>query len=374
MATSKKNSKKTAAPVIEQPVKEELQVAVATEPAKPVEPENNTEVSSPVVTKELVEARFKKELTQQKYEVALQSLTDFKVTEDNIAEAQNKILRGRRFLSTNFDTIKTNGKANALAECRMWDAAFNELKKPLEQELEKKQADLNRIATELAERKAKADREKARVEGIKTAIDNFLLEQSQAIAGAKTAAALVTIEKIIGSHKGNKSRYEEFLPDLVAGCEKLTPLIKSQKDTIKQLEELEEAKKKAEKEQDDKTLMELEDKKELLEARRDETKVIVQDVAITEAEKREEVVAATPIHTTISARRTTWKAQLVTKPGTDELDPKELKKAFDAGLLICTIDPAKTKTILDTLKSSGTLKGKTEFIVNGIRYFEEKIY
>lgn len=374
--------KKETIPVVE-PVteiqNEQLQTPVATEVAESVKEDTpnidlSIEKNSPIITQELIEARFKKELTKKGYEEALQKLTDFKVTEDNIGEAQNKILRGRRFLNNDFEAIKTTGKADALAECRMWDKAFNELQKPLAAELEKKQVDLNRIASELAEKKVIADREKARVDDIRSTIDNFLMEQAQIIAVAKTPGELVTIEKVIGSHKGNKSRYADFLPDLVTGCEKLVPLIKTQKEIIRQLEELEANKKKAEETQDDKTLMELEDKKEILQSRMEENKVVVQDVAITEAESRGQVITATPIHTTISARRTTWEVELVKKPGTEELDPKELKKAFDMGLLICTIDPKKAKTVLDTLKSSGSLKGKTEIIVNGVRFFEKKIY
>lgn len=331
-----------------------------------------TEIAPTTLTYQIIEAKFKTQLTRLQYEDALQKLTSYVITEDNMAEAQNKLTRARRFLNQ-FETIKSNGKEAALAECRMWDKAFNSLKTPLEQEIARKQTALNEVAQEQARKKETAEKETARIDGIKTAIDNFIIEQSQAIAGCKTNTQLVYIQKMIGSHKANKSRYEEFLSDLVARCEPFNDLIKQQKQTIDDLEKLEKEKLEAEKKGDDATLIELEDKKDELVAKMEETKVVVQETAINQAVKSETVEIARPIYNTIGARRTTWKAMLVTKPdGT--LDQKELEKAFKAGLLICTINPEKTRDVLATLKSTNQLKDKTEIIVNGIRYYEEKTY
>lgn len=330
------------------------------------------QIARPVVTYEIVEARFRTELTRLQYETALQALTSYQITEDNIAEAQNKLVRAKRFL-TKFDDIKTKGKEQALAETRMWDKAFNSLKKPLEDEIAVKQKKLNEVAAEQARKKKEADDEEARKNGIKTAIDNFIIDQSQAIAGCTKREELVTIEKMIGSHKGAKTRYAEFLPDLITRSEALTILIKEQKQTIEHLEQLEKDKKVAEEKGDDGALIALEDKKDELIGKIEETKVIVQETAINQAVKGESVEIARPHFNTIGARRTTWKAMLVKKPE-GSLDQKELEKAFKAGLLKCEIDPEKTRTVLDTLKSSGSLKDKTEIIVNGIRYYEEKTY
>lgn len=330
------------------------------------------QLAPPAATYEVVEAKFRKELTRLQYEQALQALIDYEITEDNLAESQNKLTRARRFL-TRFEEIKSTGKAPALAETRYWDKAFNELQKPLAAEISKKQAKLNEIAQEQARKRKAADDERERVENIKTDIDNFIIRQSQVIAECKTNADLVNIQKMIGSHKAAKTRYAEFLPDLVARCEPLNDLIKEQKKTIDALEKLEKEKLAAEEKGDDRAIMELEDKKDNLISEIAERKVVVQEVAINQATKSDTVEPARQVFNTIGARRTVWKAMLVTKPdGT--LDQKELANAFKAGLLKCEIDPEKTRTVLGTLKSSGSLKDKTEIIVNGIRYYEEKVY
>lgn len=338
----------------------------------PAEPAT-TEIAPPVVTYAIVEAKFKQELTRAQYEQALQSLTSYKITVDNMAEAQLKLTLARKFLNNNFDNIKKAGKLPALTECRYWDDAYNSLRGPLAKEIEAKQKILNDIAAEEARKKKAADDEKARVDGIKEAIDNFLIDQAQAIAGCTTSDELVVIEKLIGSHKANKSRYSEFLPNLVERSEALTTLIKDQKKVIANLEELRAKEKEAEEKKDDATLIEIQDKKDELANKIEENKINVQGAAIKQAMKPESVTIATPIYNTISARRTSWKAELVRRPD-GELDKKELEKAFKSGLLVCTIDTDKTRDVLNTLKATGSLKDKTEIIVNGIRYYEEKLY
>ena len=59
------------------------------------------------------------------------------------------------------------------------------------------------------------------------------------------------------------------------------------------------------------------------------------------------------------------------------IDPKKrekevMKKAPE--LVVFTLDKDKVDAVLKTMKDTEVLNGKTEMIVNGIRYFEQKTY
>lgn len=340
---------------------------VGTPPPPPPPPIARVEMTQEVIT-----AQFNLELSRLQYQQALQNLENYTITVDNMAEAQLKLTKARRFVGI-MESIKDRRVEPAKREWQNWNAVFNSLKKPLEELLKKKAAELKKVADDQANKAAEVKKETDRKERIKKEIDNFIIQQSVAIAAAKEPAELVVVEKLIGANKVATTKYEEFLPDFVERCKELTALIVKQKATIKGLKKVKKAKQTAIEEKDDAKVLELTQHEENLEQESEETKVGVQEVAINQA-LSPSVIEATPIYTTISARRTVWKAELVKKPGTEEPDPKELKNAFNAGLLKCEIDKSKTDLVLKTLEGSGALKDKKELIVNGIRYYEEKTY
>lgn len=326
------------------------------------QPQQSTEVGRPKVTQEIVNARFSTELTKLKYQDALQALESYKVTEDAIVEAQDKLKKARKFI-TQMEDIKAVGKEPALIEGRYWDAALKSFLLPLQTALDTKAADIQKISTEMAARKKKEEDENKRKEDIQTAINTFILDQSKAIAEAKSDDTLISIEKLIGSHKANKSRYQEFLPDLIERCNDLTHILKGQKESIRSMEELKKQQAEAVTNGDDAKVLELEEKKEALSDKIDEAKVIVQEKAIEGATRSSGVSSGvTQIFSAPKARRTTWGMEIV-----DE------KKAFAAGMLICVIDKEKGKTQLAAIKAT-LPEDQTEVIINGVRYYESKTY
>lgn len=357
----------------EQPVTNTQETPAPQKPADEVKPADPVPVNpagqlptQPVVTQELITAKFKAELTKYKYQETLQKFTSLPVTEDNIGVVQMELKNMRGFLRT-MDAIKVAGKKPALERCRLWDAAYNSLSQPLEQELARKQSKLNEVAAEQTRKAEAARKEEQRKSDIKNAIDNFILDQSQKIAGCKTDDELVTIQKILGSHKANASRYQEFLPNLVERCNELTPLINTQKDAIRQLEQLAKDKLEAEKKGDDAKLIEIEDKKEALTAVVEEQRVLVQETAINQATKTTEVVVAQPVFNTVKSRRSKWKIELLQ-------DKKSIQKALDAGLLDCEINKEKGEVLINTLKETEQLKDKKELIIHGCKIYLEELF
>lgn len=322
--------------------------------------------SQPVITQQVVTASFKMELSRLKFEEAFNRFAALKVTEDNIPTIQLSMKNARGFLR-NMEAIKANGKERALTECRWWDTAFKQLSAPLETQLARLQAELNKVAIEIDRKRQEKARKQQRIADIKSSIDNFILTQSQAIAGTENLDALTAIEKLIGSHKANKSRYDEFLPALIERCEELTPLIKKQKEHIRELEELKARKAEADKKGDDRAFMEIEEQEAAITSQIDENKIRVQEKALEQVTRPAEVVTATPVLPQASARRTKWKAELIN-------DKKSIEKALKADLLEVSLDKEKVEVLINTLKASGQLTDKEEFVINGVRIYLEKLF
>lgn len=318
---------------------------------------------APVVTQQLITASFKMELSRNKFEEALQRFIDLKVTEDNIPDVQDKMKSARGFLRK-METIKSNGKEAALRECRYWDQAFKDLSKPLEEELSKKQSALNTIAAEIQRKQQAAETERQRIAGIRNQMDNFIIEQSQAIAGAKTDDEIVRIQKLIGSNKANKTRYEEFLPEFVERCNALNDLMNSQKETIRELEKLAKQKLEAETKGDDATIIAIQDQEEVLLHKAEENKIVVQEISIKQAESTGAMETARQVYPTVKARHTSWKYELLP-------DQKSQEKALKAGLVELTLNDEKVQVLIETLKDTKQINvtDKKELIVNGVRIF-----
>lgn len=329
-----------------------------------------TSATLPVVravpTQDTITAEFKKELTKFQYEAQLEKFQAYKVTEDNITEAQGKLKLVRGFVKK-IEDLKGALKAPAWRECKYWDSAYNDLAKPFETELATKQSDVNRIAGAIAAKQEQQRQETARIDAIKEDMNNFIMQQSQAIASAKTDDEIVRIEKLLGSAKSNKIRWKQFLTMFTERCNELSGLIKSQKETIRELDKLAKEQEAANKTGDDAKFIELEAKKEELEVRSENLKVEVQEAAINQAKQSEPTQTTPTVFPAVAARRTSWETELLT-------DQKSMKKAFEAGLLTCEINKEKVKTVIDTLKKSGILKDKTEYIQDGIRYWEKQIF
>lgn len=355
-ATKEKQKSKPAPEKEKPPVVETPAPVVVETPKQEVQIMNNAPV-----TQELITARFTKELTIIKYQEALQKFTSFQITPENIADAQEKMKRVRGFIRQ-LGAIKDEGKKSALLECRYWDSAYNNVLGPLQQLMAEKDTQLQTVTKKIAEENRKRDEERQRVANIEKDIDNTLLDFAKRIAGATKTDELVAIEKNLGSLKANKSRFQEFLPNFTDRCGELTPLIKKQKELIKELEDLERQRKEAEKADDDRKLLELQEKQEAITTSIEENQIIAQETAISQA-TRPDIVVAEPISQEVHYRRQTWKWEVK--------DIKELAKKAPHLVQILP-DEEKIDELLKTKKSDGSLKGVEEQTVLGIRFYLEK--
>lgn len=319
-----------------------------------------SETTTPVaidVTKAELQIALSKEGLQ--YQQLLQEGENLTFTKDGLVE-QGASLKTLRSVQKKLGDIENPYTANWKA----WNEARKSLLTPVEELLNRKVNEYKKLALEIEADKKKAEQEKERVSGIKQAIDSFFIAQSQAIAGAKTLGELTAIEKIIGSHKANKARYAEFLPDLVGKAENLIPLIKQQKDNIRKLEAVKEAEAKAAESGDDQAVLDAMEAKESLQNKFDEVNIKAQEQAVGMATRVETVVVPEVVLPAApKPRRQVW-----TYESTDINET--LKKM--PNFVELSLNKEKVDEYLKAKKAEG-IEGE-EFTVFGIRFFIQKSF
>lgn len=333
--------------------------------------ENNSQAATPLpapaINESVIKASINVDLSKasMQYEQTLQAATDIKFDKTNL-KGDYAPLKQLRALIKKIDDLRTEKNRPYLDAQKLINKVSADLTVPLQKILDEKTKEYEGLVKEVAADNKKIADEKARVDGIKLAIDNLILTQSQAIAGASTSTELEAVRTILKANEANKDRYQEFLADLKAKIKELLPLITKQGAEIDRLEELEKERKKQLKKGDERGAMKIMDKISGLTGSIEERKITVQEKAINSTIAAGTVIVAEPIQSHVpTARRTTWKFKIV--------DQAELmKKAPD--LAIVTLDNEKTKAVLNTLKDAGVLKDKTEHTLNGIMYYEEKLY
>ncbi len=314
-----------------------------------------TPISAEVTKAELTLSLSKDGLAYQKL---LQDGENLKFTKDNLVE-QGASLKTLRSVQKKLGDIENPYTANWKA----WNEAKKTLLDPVVDVLKRKEAEYRKLALEIEADKKKAEQEKERVSGIKQAIDSFFIAQSQAIAGAKTLEELTGIEKLIGSHKANSSRYAEFLPELVEKASLLTPLIKTQKESIKKLEALKAAENAANEAGDDQAVIDARESQELLTDKIQEMSIKVQEKAIGMATKADVVEPEVVMPQSVSARRSVWTWEVV--------DIKETQKKMP-NFVDLTPNKEKIDEYLKAKKAEGV--SGDEFTVFGIKFYLKRTF
>lgn len=312
---------------------------------------------------EKLKAQFGIELTKKygNYQKTLDELKKVVISEDNIEEVQ-KLMKGINSFLKSSDDLRKEMKEPFFRQGKAIDEVYKEFSTPIETIKVQIQLKLNEVAAAKA-RKIELDRQRLMKEQqIRETINNFILDNSVKIASADSNEQLISLERLINLEKANKSKYGDLLPLLIERCNELNSKLAEQKVLVKQKEELLKQQEKAKEAGDDDRLNELKQKELEIENQIADNTVTVQEQAANaiisgtnELDELDEV----------KARRTVWKAEIQ--------DAKEIMKKAPQ-MLDISLNTEKIREAIATLKDSGVFKGKTEIIVNGIRYFESKTF
>lgn len=310
-----------------------------------------------------IAGKFNIALTQSKFQVLADKASNLVYNEDNLEDIAEFLKNGRAVIKAIAETHK-EGKAEALKISQDWDGAKRVFEGQVTSIMEKPQLEYTRLCNDIEQRKRDAEQERQRIVNIKNGIELNAVNFAKLIAECTTSVQLTTVERNINLEKTRKDKYMEFYDNAVERYSELNALLKTQKETVRELEEIERQKELARKEQNDARLIELQQQQEAAEAKVEEAKTVVQETAINQSMKAE-IPVAQEVIPEIKARRTTWRYEVVN-------EKEVMKKAPE--LVVFSIDEEKVKANLKLLKDSNQLEGKTELTINGIRYYEQKTF
>lgn len=294
------------------------------------------------------------------YMKVLELLRNTFVGRDNVEQTQ-QVIRNVNSLLKFIEDHRKKEKEYFLEQGRIVDRVHKEFSEQFIVARNMVQDKLNLVAKEI-EQEQRVERERIqRKQQITDAINQFILDASLKIASASNNEQLLGYERLINLEKANKSKYADQLPLLIERCNDLNAKIKEQKELIRQKERIEAEKKKAEAAGDDEKIDELKAKESLIEDKITENTILVQEEAssnLIQSNMEEETEG-------IRARRTVWKAELIN-------EKEAMKKSPE--MLDISLNTDKVRETINTLKTAGVFKGKTEYIMNGIRFYEEKTF
>jgi hypothetical protein len=226
----------------------------------------------------------------------------------------------------------------------------------------KVESKMKAINDEENRRKREALEAESKKHQIRLSIAKFLEIYSQQIADCSTFEALRTVENRINLEKANKSKYGDLYDEAKDAFVQLTDGITKQKDVVKQKIDLDNRLKEALDTKDDETAMKIQEEQELLSAEIDDNKVRIQETAINivvnqKHDKVEQVFSG------LEAKRKYWKWEVV--------DIKETAKKMNSWTVITT-DDDKIDEFLKASKGTWGKEGKSEIIINGIKFYQDE--
>lgn len=310
-----------------------------------------------------IKGKFNIALTQSKFQQLADKANNLVYNEDHLEEIKS-FLDDMRKVDKAIEKAHEEGKAEALKIGREWDLGKRTFLEITSNIKRMAQSEYEKICYNIEDRKRKAELERQRIVNIKSGIESNALKFSTDIAGCRTSDQLSYVERMINLEKGRKEKYMEFAEEAIARYNELNALLKTQKETVRVLEENAKQQLEAHKAKNDELLLKLKEEQESVQNKVEEAKILVQEAAINQSMKAS-VPVATEVMPEIRSRHTTWKFEMVNE--------KEVMKKSPE-LLIVSLDTDKVKQTLKTLKDTNQLEGKVELTLNGIRYYEVKTF
>ena len=321
----------------------------------------------PVISQDTVKAQISIALTKQ--QISVQNMHDeasrLVFSPENIPEI-SAFLKKLNDADKIIEQTHKDGKAPYLEGGRTWDAGKNSSLLLTDEVRKLVKPKFDKLCQEEDRKKREADELKQKQAAILSGIESNVISFSAKIAACTTNEELLGVERLINLEKSesNAKKYGEFHKEAIEKYDSvLKPILKDQKEKIKQQEELKQQHNEAIANDDIEKIDEINGKLDAVTDEIIDNQVKVQEEAINKASldftpMAEEIIADTKF-------RRSYNIEIV--------DEKEaIKKAKD--LIEITINKTAANVVLNTLKDTGAFKDKSEVIVNGIKYSEIKNY
>ncbi len=329
--------------------------------------ENQSSNNLPAITQITVTGMMNIALTQQ--QLSVQKIQDeinsLEFNEDNLEKMSDLLIRLKKAKKVVEETHKTVKKPYADAG-KICDTAKNsqiEIIEQLEAQVAPKHA---QICAVIEKRKQDQAAEKLRVDTITGGIENNVLQFASQIAACDTNDKLLSVERAINLEKSpsRKAKYMEFHDKAIERYDNvLLPLLKDQKQKIKEREDVLRQIQEAEDANNPQKLDELHGKKDQIENEILQNQVDVQQNALNQPSIFEIAIAEEVLPDIKTTNRISF--EIVNLAVVVKKCPE---------LLDVSIKFKDAQKVAMALKEAGTFKEKEEVVVNGIRFFVDKSY
>lgn len=328
--------------------------------------ETNTLTKETTLSKEVVAAKMNVALT--KAALGIEMLTNLEsnlvYNEDNIESISEFLTKARKAKKVVEDEHKAI-KEPYLKISQTIDESKRNMLEYIETVLNKASGNYTKLCQDIERRKQEQIAEHQRKQNIINVIDGNTISFSQKITNCTKNEELISIERLINLEKGNKNKYQEFLPQAAEKYESLTALIKLQKDSIKEFERIEKQRIEAQKANDEAKMLELQEKQELLTAKIDDNKVSVQENAINQTTFTGVVEQAIEIMPDVKVRRKAWKWKISDIAKTTKMQPSWVK--------VVTVDE-KIDEFMKASRDDWNNSNVEAKEINGITFYIERSY
>jgi hypothetical protein len=321
---------------------------------------SSVEKYTPGPKRSIIKATFDLEAAKKNYQVLLNHLAGISITKDNV---NDDVAKEAREVVKALTELKDKESKEPLQLHKDIMSVFKELTGPLNEQIDRISNEKSVVAMALQREAAQQLAEHTRINNAKQAIIDFTNKVAALISAAKTDMDIVAIEKMIGSEGRKSTVYFEFLPDLIQKCEALKPDIKAQKESIRELQRIEEEKKAATEAGNVQALTDLMEKEEKVTELLQERAIRIHEEAFNQALTVDVVVPE--IAEEIPKGRTNWKWRVD--------DIKLLAKKMPH-LVKMVPDDEAIDALLATKRKDGSLDGKLEENWNGIVFFNDKSF
>jgi hypothetical protein len=321
---------------------------------------SSVEKYTPGPKRSIIKATFDLEAAKKNYQVLLNHLAGISITKDNV---NDDVAKEAREVVKALTELKDKESKEPLQLHKDIMSVFKELTGPLNEQIDRISNEKSVVAMALPREAAQQLAEHTRINNAKQAIIDFTNKVAALISAAKTDMDIVAIEKMIGSEGRKSTVYFEFLPDLIQKCEALKPDIKAQKESIRELQRIEEEKKAATEAGNVQALTDLMEKEEKVTELLQERAIRIHEEAFNQALTVDVVVPE--IAEEIPKGRTNWKWRVD--------DIKLLAKKMPH-LVKMVPDDEAIDALLATKRKDGSLDGKLEENWNGIVFFNDKSF
>lgn len=311
---------------------------------------------------ELVKTTINLELTKAglNYQKLLQDAENIVFSKEDLDQDYSS-LKKLRDTRKKIDDIRKIRKKPYKDAADREDAAAKSLIDPIDDVLDRKTKEYAAVASEIKRERDMVQQEENRKAGIQLAMNNFILHKSSEIASATTDEQLVRIESLINLECTRKNTYEEYLDEFKAACLPLRELLKTQKEQIRAIKKLDSEIDAAFASDDDGKAIELQGRKEEISAHIENIKTQVQEQAISSSVYIPvQVAPAAP-----KARMKRWTTEIV-----------DVERAFSKcrDLLDISLNAKRIGEKLNEVKAELIKEGKTDIVIDGIRYYQEEKY